>query len=64
MLTLEEVRSYINHKGRPLCPDEQWCAINGGRMTADWVQVGTSIHPPGTSHVKDCGGYPSWGDNA
>ena len=58
LLTLEEARQFIN--GRALYPGEdQWCAIQG----RDWVQVGDKHHHPGKSHVKDCGGYPPWGDD-
>ena len=59
MLTIEEARDYINNHGGPLCQDDQWCAVSG----RDWVEVGTSIHRLGASHVHECGGYPPWGDN-
>ena len=61
MLTLEEARNYLNSLDQPPCVGEdQWAAISG----RDWVQIGNSIHQPGTSHVQDLGSYPPWGDNA
>ena len=41
---------------------DNWIAC-GTPNDRDWVQVGTSYHSAGKSHVAKCGGYPSWGDN-
>ena len=58
LLTLEEAKTLMG--GRPLYPGEdQWCAVQG----RDWVQVGDGYHHPGKSHTRECGGYPSWGDD-
>ena len=58
LLTLEEAKTLMG--GRPLYPGEdQWCAVQG----RDWVQVGDGNHHPGKSHTRECGGYPSWGDD-
>lgn len=44
--------------------DDVWIAVTDFTSGQDWVQVGaTSQHFLGKSHVKDCGGYPSWGDS-
>ena len=59
LLTLDEARALMG--GSPLYPGEdQWCAVQG----RDWVQVGSKHHQPGKSHVRDCGSYPPWGDDA
>ena len=59
MLSLLEAQDYLSSLNERLCSDDQFCAVSG----RDWVQVGTSVHANGASHVYNIGGYPPWGDN-
>ena len=62
LLTLDEARKYLH--GKPLYAGEnQWCAVTDERGERDWVQVGSSLHDAGKSHVHDCFSYPEWGDD-
>lgn len=42
-------------------------AVVGGNVDSgfnrDWVQIGTSHHHLGKSHLLECGGYPEWGSD-
>jgi len=63
LLSLEEARAFMNSKA--LLPGEdQWCAVVGADGDRDWVQVGSSYHHAGKSHVQDCHHYPPWGNQA
>lgn len=60
LLSLAEARTLV--RTGPLFPGEDaWAAVTDGDGGKDFVQLG-SRHPPGTSHVKDMGAYPGWGD--
>jgi hypothetical protein len=36
---------------------------DGRNSHRDWVQIGDLSYPAGTSHVKDLGHWPLWGDD-
>jgi hypothetical protein len=44
---------------------DHWVAVTDEHNSngRDWVEIGNSNHPGGTSHVQNIGAYPIWGDN-
>jgi len=55
--TKQEVLDWLQDKERVIIDQDQWIATE----PKNWIQIGNSIHLPGTDHSEKFG-YPEWGD--